>query len=131
MINMDYIIKETNILIVQIAIYDDINNGILLPRELDEESILRPAVFVNNHIIDFKTGQEIFPVEVNHQGVIQSSIYANTMYAMETYKHPNVTQDYLLYAVQVYEKFKEQEEILKSDKIIKFPQKCLFYNRYK
>ena len=53
------------------------------------------------------------------------------MYAMETYKHPNVTEDHLLYAVQVYEKFKEQEEILKSDKIIKFPQKCLFYNRYK
>ena len=103
---MDYIIKESNIIIVQIAIYDDIHNGILIPRDLDEESILRPAVFVDHHIIDFRTGDEIFPVEVNHQGVIQSSIYANTMYAMETYAHPNVTDDHLLYAVKIYEEFK-------------------------
>ena len=128
---MDYMITKSNILIIQIAIYDDINYGTLIPRELEEDEILRPAVFVDHHIIDFRTGEEIFPVEVNYQGVIQSNIFANTMYAMETYAHPNVTDDHLLYAVQIYEQFRQKQEMIKEKKLIPFPQRCLFYNNKK
>lgn len=128
---MDYMITKSQILIVQIAIYDDIDRGILIPRELTEEEILRPAVFIDHHILDFKTGEEIFPVDVNCQGVIQSSIYANTMYAMETYAHPNPQDEHLLYACKIYEEFMAKQELIKQKKLIPFPQNCLFYNKQK
>ena len=126
---MDYMITKKDIYLVNIAIYDDINRGTLTPRELTDEEMIRHAVMVNNHLIDFETGQEIYPVEVNHNGAITSSIYANTMYIMELYEHPKVEDIHLLYAVQIYEKYLEKEKLFEEKKLIRFPQRCLFYNK--
>ena len=126
---MDYKITKSQILLVHIAIYDDIHNGVLIPRDLKEEEMLRPAVFVNHHIIDLTTGDEIYTIKTDYNGVIESTIYRNTIYAMETYQYPDPSDELLLYALTQYEKFIKRQEEIKEKKIIPFPQKCLFYHK--
>ena len=126
---MDYVIKKNDIKIVSIAIYDDINRGTLIPRYLNEEEILRYAVVVNHYLLDFKTGEVIYPVSTTPEGIIVSNIYANTMYAMEIYEFDKQTDEMLILAANVYENFVERQEMIKSKKLIPFPQKCLFYNK--
>lgn len=128
---MDYIIKKNDIKLVSIAIYDDIDRGILIPRELEEDEILRLAVYVNHYLLDLKTGEPIYPVVTTPDGVISSSIYANTMYVMELYEYENATDEQLMYSAQIYENFLEKQEMVKGKKLIPFPQRCLYYNNKK
>ena len=121
---MDYKITKDDFYIVSVAIYDDIHNGVLITRQ--EKTEARYAVLVNNYLIDINTGEQIYPIETDYNGVICSSIYSNLMYAQTIIKYDKATDEHLLIAAKTIEDFFFRQELIHQNKLVPFPTTLLF-----
>lgn len=120
--NKNYIITKNDIYISEVVAFDDINGNYLMYKSLKKEDTFRKVLVKDKLIIDFKTGDIIYPLNIIN-GVIENTIFKDYMYCTYLIK-PNLNQisdNDLLYASNLYKMFLERQELIKQKKLILFP----------
>lgn len=125
---INYIISKKNIFLAEIVIFEDIENGFLIRKEIPDIERQRLVLVKDHFMIDFKTGDQILPYETENNQVMNGSIYKNQMYCDTIYTlNPETISDAnLLYAASLYENFLRKQELIKQRKLILFPKEKLF-----
>jgi len=120
--NKNYIITKDDIYIAEVVVFDDINGNYLMYKDLKKEDTFRKVLVKDKLIIDFKTGEIIYPLNIIN-GVIENTIFKDYMYCTYLIK-PNLNQisdNDLLYASNLYKMFLERQKLIKQKKLILFP----------
>ena len=120
--NKNYIITKDDIYIAEVVAFDDINGNYLMYKYLKKEATFRKVLVKDKLIIDFKTGEIIYPLNIIN-GVIENTIFKDYMYCTYLIK-PNLNQisdNDLLYASNLYKMFLERQKLIKQKKLILFP----------
>ena len=120
--NKNYIITKDDIYIAEVVAFDDINGNNLMYKDLKKEDTFRKVLVKDKLIIDFKTGEIIYPLNIIN-GVIENTIFKDYMYCTYLIK-PNLNQisdNDLLYASNLYKMFLERQKLIKQKKLILFP----------
>ncbi|MCX4366068.1 MAG: hypothetical protein OSJ70_09910 [Bacilli bacterium] len=123
--DINYIIKKTNILLVEVKCFTHLAGINLIEEELGEEDIFRKILFYDHMFIDLETG-DILEELWDKDGNIKRPVYANTRYITQTYLYPNVTDEDLLKAANLYEATIRKKKLLEEKKLIKFPQRRIY-----
>lgn len=148
---MEYILTKNQILRAIVIKYQGIQNNILIPYknpcELKYIEIknndgtisnslilyegynheLEPSrlILCNNHrFIDLETEDELYKLPISN-GYIDGTIYENQYYIIDLLKC-DVSDELLLYASQVYNRFINRENLIKQKKLVNFPKKRIY-----
>lgn len=122
---LNYCIKKTNILLVEVRIFTRINGNRLIEKPLRQKEKYRKVLFYDHMFIDFLTG-DIIDELYDKNGDVKRPIRINTMYIGETYLYPDTTDDDLIYAASLYENTIKRKKLMAEKKLIKFPQKIIY-----
>lgn len=122
---MDYMITKDDFYYIEIIMYDSIIGERLIVKEIPKEERYRIAIFVNNKLIDIKTETEILFLNTD-DGYIVGPIYKDKYYVLSMNPVKNVSDDLLIYAANLYERFEQKQELIKTRKLIEFPGKQIY-----
>lgn len=126
--NKDYIITKDRILLVDVVRFIDYTRySLIMGEENLETEDLRKVVFVDGHMIDFETGDEIPELKNDSNGLVNCDIYYGILYWTQTYKCPEVTDDDLIYAAKIYDNFLAKQELFEEKKLLKFTPPLLYH----
>lgn len=126
--NKDYIITKDRILLVDVVRFINYTSyGLEMGEENLETENLRKAVFVDGIMLDFETGDEIPELKNDYNGLVDCDIYYGILYWTQTYKCPNVTDDDLIYASQIYDAYLTKQKLFKERKLLKFNPPLLYH----
>lgn len=118
----NFLITKSDIYIAQVVAFSDIKNGYLIYKEFNNEDTFRKVLVKNKRIIDFKTGEIIYPLNIIN-GITENTIYQNYLYCINLLKPniENISDNDLIYAYNLYNSFLNKKELIKSKKLIIFP----------
>lgn len=123
---MDHKVPIDRILLVKIKIFDYYEKGLLHEIELKDEDALRPVIFMDGDLIDFRTKTVLSHINQDENGYVIPEIYRDTMYIEEVYKCPYIDEDMMDEADNLYEYYLYVKELKAQKKIIDF-QKVRIY----
>lgn len=123
--NIDYCIKKTNILLVEVKSFTHLAGIAFAEERLSNEETFRKALFYDHMFIDMETG-DILEEIWDKDGNIRSPIYANTKYIANTYLYPDPTDEDLLLAAKRYEDAVIKKRLLAEKKLINFPKRRIY-----
>lgn len=120
--NNNFIITKNDIYIAQVVSFIGVEETRLIYKDLSSDEIFRKVLLKDKTLIDFKTGDIIYPLNIV-DGVDESTIYKNHLYCINLMK-PNIKQvsdNDLQYAVSLYDSFLNKKDLIKQKKLIIFP----------
>lgn len=123
--NINYCIKETNILLVEIKMFTHIEGITLVEENLTEEEMFCKVLFYDHMFIDFGTG-DILEELFDANGYLKRPICVNTRYIVDAYLFPNPTDQDLIKAANLYESTIRKKKLIEEKKLIIFPQKRIY-----
>ncbi len=123
--DINYIIKKTNILLVEVKCFTHLAGINLIEENLKKNERFCKVLFYDHMFIDLETG-DILEELWDENGNIKRPIYANTRYITQTYLYPNVTDEDLITAAKRYEETIRKKKLLEEKKLIKFPQSRIY-----
>lgn len=123
--NIDYCIKKTNILLVEVKVFTEFLGYGLSEENLRRNEKYRKVLFYDHMFIDLETGEELAELW-DKDGNVKKPIYANTRYISTTYLNPDTTDEDLIRAANLYEEALLRRILVQEKKLIMFPQKRLY-----
>lgn len=123
--NIDYCIKKTNILLVEVKVFTEFLGYGLSEENLRRNEKYRKVLFYDHMFIDLETGEELAELW-DKDGNVKKPIYANTRYISTTYLNPDTTDEDLIRAANLYEEALLRKRLVQEKKLIMFPQKRLY-----
>ncbi len=123
--NIDYCIKKTNILLVEVKVFKEFLGYGLAEEDLRRKEKYRKVVFYDHMFIDLENGEELTELWDKDSNV-KKPIYTNTRYISATYLNPDTTDEDLIQAAKVYELAVLRKRLIKEKKLKMFPQKRLY-----
>ncbi len=123
--NINYCIKKTNILLVEVKVFKEFLGYGLAEEDLSRKERYRKVLFYDHMFIDLETGDELAELW-DKDGDVKRPIYANTRYISTTYLNPDTTDEDLMQAANVYELAVLRKRLIQEKKLIMFPKKRLY-----
>lgn len=122
---LNYCIKKTNILLVEVKMFTKLYGNILDEKPLRQKDKYRKVLFYDHMFIDFETG-DIIDELYDRDGNVKRPIKVNTLYIAATYLYPEPTDQDLIYAASLYENALIRKKLMEERKLVKFPQKTIY-----
>lgn len=123
--DINYCIKKTNILLVEVRIFTHVEGNTLVEKPLKHKEKYRKVLFYDHMFMDFETKDTIDQL-YNQEGFLNRPIRVNTMYISATYLYPDPTDKDLLEAAKLYEETIKRKKLIEEKRLVKFPQKILY-----
>lgn len=120
--NYDFIVTKDDIYIAEVISFSKREGGHLVYKDLTKKETFRKVLVKEKEIIDFKTGNIIYPLYMK-DNTIDSTIFKDYFYCINLIKPDirKISDKDLIYAYNLYAFFLEKRELINQKKLILFP----------
>lgn len=105
----------------------DAYNGILTEKELSHEEEFRKVVVASGVCLDLENGERYYPLTIE-DGIICSTVNANTKYIKDLTVPLNVCEEELIQGINIFNGYVDLMNEYKQKKLIPFPKRVLYKN---
>ncbi len=120
--NYDFIVTKDDIYIAEVVSFSGREGNHLIYKNLTKKETFRKVLVKEKEIIDFKTGNIIYPLSMKNN-TINNTIFKDYFYCVNLIKPDikKISNNDLIYACNLYAFFLEKRELMNQKKLILFP----------